>query len=175
MREIPLSGCGGGHVALVDDEDYDRVMLRGPYVGRWFATDLGTDNVYVGRQIRRADGTYRVQLLHKFLTEHPQTDHKDHNGLNNQRSNLRAATRSQNNQNSKGHVNRRSKYKGLTYHRTTQKWRAKIKMNGHSFSLGLYTEESDAAIAYDRAACELFGEFAWPNSVMFPELRGITL
>lgn len=84
-------------------------------------------------------------------------DHKDQNGLNNQRSNLRLATKSQNNTNKIKKENSTSKYigvhlsstkiKGVTY----QYWKAKIIIDGSRVHLGSFKTESEAAIAYNNA------------------------
>jgi hypothetical protein len=91
-------------------------------------------------------------------------DHIDHNGLNNQKSNLREATYSQNNGNMrKAESGCSSKYKGVSRHKTG--WQAKIYKEGRSFHLGSFLNEEAAAIAYNEAATQMFGEFAHLNEV----------
>jgi hypothetical protein len=99
--------------------------------------------------------------MHKLLTGWPQTDHVDHNGLNNQRYNLRPATDSQNRANQRPSRPRISAFKGVTprYGR----WAAQIKVGGRHVSLGVYGTEAEAALAYDAAARHYFGEYACPN------------
>ena len=111
-------------------------------------------------------------MLHQMLIPGvPMIDHRDGNGLNNRRGNLREADKSQNNANSPGRRSRTSKYKGVGLRygkwRTTPKhWMAKITWHGHTKYLGYHYTEEAAAKAYDQAAKELHGEFAWLN---FPE------
>jgi hypothetical protein len=91
-------------------------------------------------------------------------DHRDRNGLNNTKQNLRLATRSQNNCNTM-HRRGSSKYRGVSREKETGKWKCKICFNGICIYLGLFEAEEDAARAYDKAAKELHGEFA---SLNFP-------
>lgn len=93
-------------------------------------------------------------------------DHRDHEGLNNTRTNLRLATRSQNSCNNKKTRGRSSKYKGVSRDKRGY-WRAKIHFKGKHIFLGYFDNEIDAARAYDKAAKELHGEFAVLN---FPQV-----
>ena len=91
-------------------------------------------------------------------------DHINHNGLDNRRANLRIATASQNNANSRRGMNRgRSKYKGVWWDEKAGKWRAGIKCQGKCIHLGMFDDEIEAAKAYDRAAGLYHGEFAVLN------------
>lgn len=89
-------------------------------------------------------------------------DHIDGNPSNNKISNLRAATRSQNQHNQKAVRGGTSKYKGVSQ-RESGAWRAMIRVDRQLVRLGQYQSEEDAARAYDRAAVEYFGCFARPN------------
>lgn len=131
MRTIPLSGnAARGRVALVDDEDYDRVMRH-----RW----------------------------HVFEKREPG---KRHDGLNNQRHNLRVATQMQNGQNQRPQTGKSSQYKGVSWYKASSAWRARIRVNKVLILLGEFASELEAAYAYDAAAREAFGEFACTN---FPD------
>ena len=97
------------------------------------------------------------------LTNLPCVDHKDRNCLNNHLSNLRWCTRKENQHNRSKNKNGTSVYKGVYFDKKANKWRAKIKHNGRSIHIGLFTDEADAGRAYDRKANELFREFAVLN------------
>lgn len=94
-------------------------------------------------------------------------DHKNGNGLDNRRSNLRFCTNAQNQHNQRKWGSRSgkplsSRYKGVSWHRRGH-WRAKIQAQGKRRYLGQFQSEEAAARAYDRAARELHGEFAVLN------------
>lgn len=88
-------------------------------------------------------------------------DHINHNGLDNRRCNLRIASRSQNLQNSRPHRHGSSKYKGVSRYREI--WKAAIRVNQRTLWIGQFENEIDAACAYDVAAREHFGEYAYLN------------
>ena len=90
-------------------------------------------------------------------------DHSDRDGLNNLRSNLRAATKSQNNMNRSGQRGTSSKYKGVSWFRATKDWRAMIHIEGKCHFLGHFESEIEAAKAYDEAARKYHGDFAYLN------------
>jgi len=58
-----------------------------------------------------------------------------------------------------------SKFKGVTFFEKGNKWLARLVLEGKSFSLGLHATEEDAALAYNRKAIEIFGEFARLNII----------
>jgi hypothetical protein len=155
MKEIKLTQ---GYVALVDDEDYERCMA-GP---KWCAS-VSHRTVYAVRNIRKADGTRRLQFLHCFLMGIKGADHEDHNGLNCQRYNLRPATNEQNQHNQRLSVANSSGYKGVDWRVRDQKWRARIGVEGKCIHLGLFSNPLAAAWAYDVAAEKYHGEFAYTN------------
>ena len=157
--EIPLTK---GYTALVDDADAGLVLGV-----KWRA--IVTDrSVYAGRAVRSTAGTRRqsIQYMHTLITGWAITDHRDGNGLNNQRANLRQATLTQNNRNRRANRSA-SRFKGVAINRGRgMPWKAAIGFDGISRHLGYFADESDAARAYDKAARELFGEFA---AVNFPQ------
>jgi len=169
VREIPLTQ---GQVALVDNEDYERVSKF-----NWYA--LWTPNTKSFRATRRSNideresGRKSAIYMHRVIMNAPpemEVDHINHDTLNNQKSNLRLCTRTENNRNQrKLSGNFSSQYKGVSWHQLAQKWRVQIQDNNKRRHLGLFTDETDAARVYNKAAREMFGEYAVLNRV--PDAR----
>lgn len=154
MKTIQLTQ---GFVALVDDADFERVSAH-----KWCA-NRNRHTVYAYRKDSR-----RTVYMHRFvcgvIDPKVKVDHEDHNGLNCQRYNLRVATNAQNNMNQKKRSDGlSSKFKGVCWHKRYGKFQADIRLNGKSKFLGMFVSELDAALAYDAAAREHFGEFALCN------------
>ena len=166
MKEIQLTQ---GYVALVDDEDFERCM-EGP---KWYSQVHRRKNgsvrtVYAQRRVRREDGTRTSQYMHRFILgvtdPKVQVDHKDHNGLNNQKYNLRPATSAENAHNQCISTDSSSGCKGV--HWSDQKWVARIMIDGKRRQLGRFVSIANAKKAYDSAALKYFGEFALTNEMM---------
>ena len=164
MKTVPLHGkVAAGRVTLVDDEDYELVMQY-----RWNVKEEVRNGLPHGPYAvtsYRVAGKIHILLMHKLITGWPRTDHVDHDGLNNQRSNLRPATNAQNQQNSRSGSGT-SRYKGVCWAKRERKWRAVIRPDGVQRYLGYFDVEEDAARAYDAAALEIYGEYACVN---FPD------
>lgn len=159
MKEIPLTR---GYIALVDDEDFKFISQFSWHV------HVGKSGIYAKAWTKRVNGVRLRIRMHKAILPFPEIDHKDGDGLNNQKDNLRGCTRQQNIHNTKPRLNTISRYKGVGLERKNGKWRVSIKaMDGSRISLGAYFTEEEAARAYDAKAKELFGEFARLN---FPEV-----
>uniref|UniRef100_A0A6H1ZNF2 Putative homing endonuclease n=1 Tax=viral metagenome TaxID=1070528 RepID=A0A6H1ZNF2_9ZZZZ len=162
MKKIPLTQ---GKFALVDDEDYTELSKHkwcaNNVNGIWYATGFkGGETVKMHREIlgfEKGDGN--------------EVDHRDHNGLNNQRYNLRGCTHAENLMNQQIQNNCLSRFKGVTkckgetYKNKKYKdyWKAYLRYRGNFLYLGVFENETDAAMAYDKKAKELFGEFVYLN------------
>jgi len=159
MKQIPLTQ---GKFALVDDEDFEYLNQF-----KWYAIKCDK-TYYVCRKVYDKETKKGKNLLmHRFvlgLTDPKiQGDHIDWNGLNNQRYNLRICSCAQNQRNKKARKGGSSKYIGVHWHKGGNKWQSRIKMDGNHISLGLFTDEIEAAKAYDKAAKFYHGEFASLN------------
>lgn len=167
MKEIMLTL---GKVALVDDADFEALSRF-----KWSADQFG--EIFYARTKMSISGKSRWVRMHRFLLNPPSwavVDHRDRNGLNNQRSNLRACTVKENNANRSARGV--SKYKGVcrTQIRRLNKsgelkvydyWQASIQVDNKSKVLGRFKQEDDAAKAYNEAALEKYGEFANLNEI----------
>lgn len=158
MREVLLGRVRPrkyiGYVTQVDDGDYDAVEQF-----NWFAS--AEERTFYA--LRHLPGRKTLQYMHDFIMGTRSIDHIDHNGLNNQRANLRASTKTQNAQNSLKYRGTSSQYKGVSWSRGRGKWVAYITVNTVRRSLGCHSDEMKAALAYDAAAREAFGVFACLN------------
>jgi hypothetical protein len=108
----------------------------------------------------------KTTYLHRLIMGSPkgiEIDHKDRNGLNNSRSNLRLANHSQNNAN-KVHRNKWG-YKGVVYYSNVNKFTASVHKDKVRYFLGYFNTPKEAALAYNVWAKKLHGEFAWLNKI----------
>lgn len=154
-RLIPLTQ---GKFAIVSAEDYEFVTQW-----KWQARMTRYKNGSVWYAIRTASNPKKTILMHRVICQKvglksKYFDHKDRDGLNNTRDNLRPCTRSQNCANRIKFSDCSSKYKGVSRH--INGWQSRIQFKGKPFYLGYFREESDARKAYESAAVKLFGEFA---------------
>lgn len=155
MRLIPIWDKDGAICAFakVDDEDFDEInKIRWHMSSKGYAK-YGMNCVYMHQLI--IGGSPFEGLI---------VDHINRDVLDNQRSNLRFATRTENlaNMGSKGGS---SKYKGVGFHKASGKWAAQIQCEKVKYHLGVYSSEIEAAIAYNKKALELFGEYAKLNEI----------
>jgi hypothetical protein len=155
-KEIILSN---GMTAKVDGEDFETVSKY---------------NWYLSKQANRFYAYAWVSgknvSMHRFLLGHEagelDIDHRNGDGLDNRRENLRVATRSQNTANSRKQRGTTSKYKGVHVMKVGGYIKAYIMHQYRRIHLGYFDTEEAAARAYDEAARQYFGEFARVN---FPE------
>jgi hypothetical protein len=99
-------------------------------------------------------------LLHYGEWPEDQIDHINNVREDNRIENLREATHSQNQRNKSSHKESSSKYLGVSWHKATNKWQARIRVDGIQYHLGYFTVAEDAARAYDRSALKHFGIYA---------------
>lgn len=164
--EIPLTR---GFVALVDECDAEHVLAR-----KWWATSAPRGPVYAVCS-RPGDEKRGRIWMHRFILDAPRdyvVDHRDGNGLNNCRDNLRFCSIFENAANRR-QITRQtiSGFKGVARRRDTGKFQAQIMCKKEKHYLGVFVTAEEAARAYDSAAAELFGEFAllnFPAAKNFP-------
>ena len=155
-KQIPLSQ---GLYAVVDDRDYEWLSQW-----KWHAYRDGS-TFYAVRDIHRPNRE-TVKMHRLILERHTEgtetnADHKDRDGLNNQLSNLRWASNSQNQANKGPRADNECGYKGVC--KDQGGWKAQIRIGGKPKHLGRFDTVEQAARAYDEAAKKLYGEFAWLN------------
>lgn len=157
MKLIPLTQ---GKFAQVDDEDYEWLNQF-----KWHIYESKKNKFYAARNVW-LNGKNKQISLHRFIMNSPvnfQIDHRDGDGLNNQKSNLRICNSQQNSMNRGSRIGASSKYKGVYFDAYSNKWRAEIKLNGVYIYRKIFDSEIEAAKQYDIWANELFGEFAGLN------------
>jgi len=166
VKEIALTR---GQVALVDDEDFERVNKY-----KWCAVWDSGRRIYTARRAKRVrereNGKQGCIYLHRFVMDAPNgedVDHRDHDPLNDQKSNLRICARSQNCMNQLKQDGCSSRFKGVVWNKKKLNWQASIKKDYKQHHLGFFTDETDAARAYNQAALRLHGDFACLN--VFPD------
>lgn len=152
---IPLTQ---GQFALVDDEDFE-------WLSRWkWYAHKSYSGFYVQRAISISYKKQKIVKLHRVILDAQDgyvVDHIDGNGLNNQRSNLRVCTHSENLRNRNGNRESLSGMKGVIPN--GKSFMARIGVDGKEIYLGRYKTVEEAARAYDIAALKYHGEFAKLN------------
>lgn len=160
MKTIQLTQ---GYETMVDDEDYDLLMVH-----KWHVQK-------VHRQSRTS--FYAMSRIKSLPTQQTQmqvvlmgkrdgffVDHKNRNGLDNRRENLRWATRAQNCYNSGPRVCNPTGLKGV-YVNKYGGYLASIRINKKLVRLGIFASPIEAAAAYNEAALIIEPEFAWLNPI----------
>jgi len=164
MKTIPLTQ---NKIALVDDADFEKLSKF-----KWhYAED--TKRGTSGYAKTMNPSKKRAYLwMHKMVLgigPKQEGDHRDGNKLNNQKSNLRIATQALNTYNKGMHSRNTSGFKGVFRvqrhygERGVYLWRAAVKYKGRQYSSGYFSNPKMAAIWYDDAAINHFGEFAKTN------------
>jgi len=153
---------GQGDWTILDQKDYYRLNDF-----KWFLTGR-LHKFYAARTIK-ADGRTKIVRMHRIIMNPPDNllvDHRNGDGLDNRRQNLRLATKSQNICNSKKRANTSSRFIGVHYRKKQRRWETEITHNRKKIWLGSFENEIDAAKVYDAAAKKYHKDFARLN---FPE------
>jgi hypothetical protein len=162
MKQVPLSM---GYIAFVDDEDFERVSRY-----KWHAHKT-RNSIHAKRDTKRPNR--KTIFLHNFILGNPapgmEIDHRDGNGLNCQKDNMRYCTHADNSKNQSKRKNNTSGYKGVFWSRGRKKWCAHITVNYKRIFIGYFDSIEDAANAYGNAALKYFGDFARKDKEDMPE------
>lgn len=149
MKAIVFLPLSQGKFAMIDSDDFEKVGRV-----KWSAQKEGK-NFYAYRMMGGGRNR-KIVYLHGAILEIKGVDHRNGNGLDCRRENIRPATAKQQSQAfQRKRPGTSSKFRGVTWHRSASAWQAKISAEGSSFYLGLFKEEIDAARAYDVKAKEL--------------------
>lgn len=141
---------------MVSDEDYEVLISY-----KWHAQKK--KKTWYAFTSKKTKNGFRNLGMHNLVSGVSFADHRDHNGLNNQRENIREANLTTNSRNKS--PARKKKYKGTTFIKRIKNrpYQAVIQSEGKNYYLGCFATEIEAAKAYDAKAIELFGEFAYLN------------
>ena len=147
-------------IALVDDRDYEQLSQY-----KWYAKNEG-NTWYAVRGSKKLDGKGKQKLIrmHREIMNTQKgvmVDHRNGNGLDNRKENLRICTIQQNAYNrTRSQKNNKLGIKGVSWDKKLKKYKAGIKFNGKSIHLGYFNVLGDADSAYRKAEEKYFGEFA---------------
>lgn len=157
-KEIPLTQ---GKVAIVDDEDYDRINQY-----KWCCHKRNNGGDMAVRNSSSKLGKRKTIRMHREIMNAPfdkVIDHINHDTLDNRHINLRTCNQCENSHNTLKPKDNTSGYKGVSRDKTGKKWRVRISMYNINYNIGIYDDPAKAAKAYDEFAKEHFGEFALLN------------
>lgn len=160
-KEIPLTR---GYVALVDDDDYERLSQY-----KWYARKSQSGKFYAARKSPSENGKQKHIWMHREIMNTPsgmETDHINGLSVDDRKENLRVCTSSQNKMNRGKRSDNTSGYKGVSWDKSKKRWQSRIHVNKTTKHLGYFSTAEEAARAYDKAALEIHGEFSVLN---FPD------
>ncbi len=158
FRKIRLTE---GKCAIVDQQDFYWLNNFD-----WFAK-RNNKSFYAVRFDNDCEKWPKMVSMHRQIMGSPEgllVDHRNLDGLDNQRSNLRIATNSQNKCNcERDKTNCTSKYRGVSWDKRGKYWVVYVQSKGKQRRIGKFDDEIEAAKAYDEAARKYHGEFARLN------------
>jgi hypothetical protein len=163
LRDVNTIQLTQGKTALVDATDFAALS-----VSRWYARHCWGGAYYACRSFSHG-GRQQWSYMHREVAaprDGMGVDHVSRDTLDNTRDNLRPASPSDNQANRKKQHREggtTSKFKGVSWDKRNRKWEARIEKDRRRTRLGYFDCELDAARAYNRAAVEMFGEFAKLN------------
>jgi hypothetical protein len=151
---------GQGKWTLLDVKDYYHLRFF-----KWVVYGNGTNLYAIRLQLNDSNKTSTVYMHREIMNPPPGlvVDHKNCDGLDNRRANLRFATHAQNTRNRRKKKNGSSQFLGVYFNKEKSTWDSQLMHNGKKIWVGRFDNEIDAARAYDKAALEYHKEFARLN------------
>lgn len=149
-----------GFMALIDDEDFEKISKY-----KWHISDVtknGRNTMYAHTTIN--GNKVSMHRLIIYTRVGLLVDHKNGNGLDNRKENLRICTRSQNLMNRDATRKNIYGYKGVESN--NGRFSARIKVDGKRHYLGTFATPKEAAVAYNEGALKYHGEFAKLNKII---------
>ena len=143
-----------GHEAIIDAIDINVVAKWNWYAGVFKNTVYARRNIYSPKHI-----TCHMHRLIMNPEPDMEVDHINGNGLDCRRSNMRTATRQENQSNQRLSSRSSSGLKGASFYPRTGQWRSQIKVNTNYISLGIFNTAEEAHAAYCEASARLHGAF----------------
>jgi AP2 domain len=158
---VPLTR---GYEAVIDAADVH--LVEG---WNWYA-NIDGNTIYAARKTPRKPGPRTSIIMHRAIMaceKDVMIDHRNGNGIDNTRGNLRSATNTQNQWNQNPPPRGSSRFRGVCWAKDTQKWQAQICIGADKkrLYLGQFANETDAASAYNTAALIYHGDFASINHI----------
>jgi hypothetical protein len=162
MKTIPLTK---GYFTKVDDEDYEELAKI-----RWHVTiQKGSERPRACRSVRKNGKKMKNIYMSRVILNPPIGKYVDHvNGdtLDNRKSNLRLATPTENSRNYPRPKTNKSGYKGVSFDKRENKWKACISTNKEKNKhLGYFNTPQEAGVAYNEASLKYHGEYGRINNL----------
>lgn len=156
-----LSKKYGYYRVILDLEDYGKILKYSWHIKK------GGNTFYAATNIKISENKRKTLLMHTLITGYKIVDHKNGNGCDNRKNNLREVNKGENNRNAKTRKDKTtSKYKGVVFMKDREKWRARINSeNNKRIVVGQFNSEIEAAKAYNEAAKKYYGNFAKLNII----------
>lgn len=153
-------------IAMIDTEDLDKLEER-----TWYLSGYKNNYAVAGKSYRCMETgkrrwitlyLHRVIIGEENIPEGMTVDHISRDEMDCRKANLRVCTIGENSRNRSKLPNTITKYKGVQ-RSGKDRFRATITCNNKLYSLGCYSTDKLAAVAYDLKAIELHGEYAVTN------------
>lgn len=163
MELIITSKIHGVHVVYYDEQDQDLINGHNWVIHKADRTFYVRATLW-DKELKKSKYAYMHRLIINAM-KGQQVDHKDRNGLNNKRNNLRLCNNSQNNANKPAKTTNKTGYRGVHFNKIRKRYMAYLFINGKRIFGGYFKKVEDAAIKYNELSLKYHGEFAWLNKI----------